>query len=110
MEGSTLSGMLAGVMSGLGPQLAILGLVFIAVTLAVYGTASLFGGSAAAAGRRMQRSGAADRAAETSGRSSLANFMRPLERKLEPTDIQARTQLRLRLMRAGYLHPGAIGT
>ncbi|MFA7430335.1 MAG: type II secretion system F family protein [Rhodospirillaceae bacterium] len=105
----TLSDMLATLSSGAGSQLAVLGLVFIAVTLAVYGTATLFGGSAAAAARRMQRSGASDRA-DTSGRSSLAAFMRPLERKLEPTDLQARSQLRLRLMRAGYMHPGAIGT
>lgn len=107
MEGTFLGDMMGAVTGGGGTQVAVLGLLFLAVTLGVYGTAILLGGDAAA--KRMRRAAAADQAAATSGRRNPLSFLRPLERKLEPTDLEARSRLRLRLMRAGYMRPGAVG-
>lgn len=88
-----------------GGQLVVLGLVFAAVALAVYGAASLAGGPAPA--RRLGAGGAprADMAPRAGGGGRIAKM---LEKNLTPSDLTTRSHLRLNLMRAGYMQPSAV--
>ncbi|MGC2856051.1 type II secretion system F family protein [Novispirillum sp. DQ9] len=107
MDGSTLHALIDSATTGGGTPLAVLALVFAAVILGVYGTASLVSTSA---GVRRLRRAAGGEAAGLGRDGRLARLLRPLERTLEPADLEARSRLRLRLLRAGYYGPRAVGT
>lgn len=100
-----------------GQELLLLGLIFVAVFLAILGVVSLVGGRDSLK-RRVGADGqggppSAD-ARSTSisvstGTGELGKWLSPLGRRLIPTDLRDVSALRRRLVQAGYLQPSAVG-
>lgn len=107
---------LSALVAQVGVEGVVLVLVFGAVALAVIGVAGLAGGGGGAG--YMARAGRAPKQAAGSRMSVRAGqggpgwsplrLLRPLERSLAPEDLEVRSKMRLRLVQAGYLHPGAV--
>ncbi len=93
------------------PDVLFMIAVFGAGVLLALALISLFSDRDPVAERLKTKSRAADVSVRYEGSSSgFAAVLNPFRRAVTPTDETARSLARLRMMRAGYMNPGAVGT
>lgn len=111
MAGFDLTELLGG-----GAEIAVLGLVFAAVLLAVLGLGLARGGRGSlgkrlGAGRNRSSEDTDDASLRfgTGGSDRLSQMLAPVSRHVVPDDLAEISALRRRLVKAGFLKPSAIG-
>lgn len=94
-----------------GPEFLFMITVFAAAVLLALGLIGLFVERDPMAQRLKAKRGGGDVSLRYAGSDSgFALALRPFRRAVTPTDEKERSLARLRMMRAGYMNPGTIGT